>query len=782
MAPEFSRALRRVTFVLLTLSAFAVEVAAVDTRPVLQSLGLAVGWVVFAIVAACLIPLPADARRKPPVWVFVFLALLAVGPFAVEPLFRKWTSSGYPLELQMVISLRNMGLGLAACAGWNLCLRLACVASLFLTLFSAAMTNHPAVLVILGLYTAVGSVWLMLAYWSGLRAVLTTSSQHVSVQVQAKRERLPWVSLGVVVSLVAVVVALIVVGPAHAARTLGEWMGTSGGTGKYDPFSRGGINDGGDETSGPNAQSTGMTESESFLNSPLPSLYDVANDLYGPPHKNHNHERSIALDSNKVNPGSKVPPDNLRPNREFPTGRKSPTKPKTPESRLARGLYEVQGRTPLHIRVVAYDTYDGYAWREAPMNANRLLIEKEENSNWMTVTGRPDSPVFALAETHSIKLTSPEGSFIPSPPHTTRFRVGRVNRTDFFGWGHDRILRFVGRKTPSGISVETESLTIDSRKLGDIDFPSAPPGDRFQYGNLYANMDSRIAELAHQWADSHPRGWPQIHAVVSRLRAEYTHDRTYAIPEKCDDPLAHFLFDACRGPDYQFASATAILLRALGYSTRVVYGFYASPKSYDRETKLTPIYKDDVHFWPEVMLPNGDWLVLEPTPGYEVAGAYLPLSERIAEFARSCVNWLSHNAILASAACLMLIAVVVFRRNIRDTIAVQRTRWFPAKSWHEDVRRTVRILERRGAWVRRPRQAGQTVHAWLRQVATAEQTAVPELARLAEWAAYAPELPPPWSATESRELCQRALRELSLSWWFARGHNSLPNPATGATA
>jgi hypothetical protein len=73
------------------------------------------------------------------------LLLLTAAPFFIEPLRRRWTGDGYPLELQMVFGLRNLGLGLAACAVWPLCLRLACVVSLFLILFAISLTSHPVV-------------------------------------------------------------------------------------------------------------------------------------------------------------------------------------------------------------------------------------------------------------------------------------------------------------------------------------------------------------------------------------------------------------------------------------------------------------------------------------------------------------------------------------------------------------------------------------------------------------------------------------------------------------
>lgn len=770
MAPEISRALQRVTFVLLALAVLAVEVAAVDTRPVGQSFGLAAGWIVAAAVLAR-VRGPADLSRqadwhKPPGWVYLLVLALAAAPFAVEPLRRAVTGDGYPLELQMVFGLRNVGLGLAACAGWVLCLRLACVVSLFLVLFAAAMTNHSAVLVILGLYTAVGSVWLMLAYWGGLRSVLVAAGSETSVEVQARSERLPWVSLFVTVGLVGVVLGLIAIGPARAARTLGEWMPTSGGTGDYDPFARSGVNDGDEETSGDNAQSTGTTRADSFLNSPLPSLYDVVSDLYGPPCKSHAHERAIALETDKAREAGARPPDSLRPNREFPTARQGSQKPNAPKDRLARAIFEVEGRAPLHVRVVAFDRFDGQAWHEAPMTGPRALIEKEPDSNWMRIDGRV-APVFARPEVYTFKLTAPEGSFVPSPPNLARFRIGRVNRADFFGWGQDRVLKFAERKAPSGISVETERRTVDPRKLREIEFPEPLRCERFDYDALPPDLDPRVPALVREWTADRPRGWPQIAAVVARLRADYTPDRAYPTPNDCTDPLAHFLFDSKCGADYQFASAAAVLLRALGYTTRLVSGFYVHPDHYDPETRHTPVVKEDLHFWTEVMLPGGDWLVIEPTPGYEVPGPNLPLSERISEVVRVAADWVIAHALALGFGLLVALGGWIRRRELLDALAVRRWRWFPARTWAEQVRGAVRVLERRGRWAGNARPAGRSAPAWLRTTAQGDAELV-RLAQLAEWAYYAPETPPPWPAGDARAGCRAALDTWTLKRWRTR--------------
>ncbi len=769
MAPDPSKAVSRITFLLVILAAMAVEIAAVDTRPIIESLALALGWCALATVAAFFVPLPSKPNQPPGRLVFLLLVGLTVVPFAGEPLRREWTGDGYPLELQMVFALRNVGLGLAVCSGWAICLRLAAVASLFLTLFAAAMTNHPAVMVLLGFYCLVGSVWLMLVNLNGFTHIAIAPQQVIAVEVKARREHFPRLALTFTVALALCVVGLMAFATNQTVRALGELLPTSGGTGDYDPFARGGINDGDDETKGNNAKSTGMTQTDSFLESPLPSLYDAVNEVYGPPFKTRGEiEQMIAIDAiSKELDCRKRPPDNLRPNREFPTARVSPRKPNTPFSRSARAIFEVEGRTPLHVRVLAFDTFDGHAWHEAPMKKYRVPVEKEPTTNWMTIHGCSLS-IFAEPETHKFKITDPQGSLIPTPPHLSRFRVGRVDQAVFFGWSHDSVLIFANRKTPSGIVVETECQTVDPRLLNDINFKYSASSERFDYHLLPTNLNPGIAALARACVEGVPSGWPQIAAVVKHLREDYTLDPAHTPPENCVDALAHFLLESRRGPDYQFASAAAVLLRSNGYRTRLVCGFYAHPDHYDPETRHTPVVKEDIHFWPEVMLPNGDWLVLEPTPGYEVAGPKLSLSERIKTAAVELGEWAWRNAALLLFLAVGSISIWIRRRALIDVFLVRFWCWFPGRTWREQVLRVVRLLERRGRWAGTPRTAGVTFASWLKvsllEPALSKED-VEQLARMAEWATYAPDVTPPWPETEPLGVCRRVVDFWTVSRW-----------------
>jgi hypothetical protein len=783
MAPELSKLVRRATFALLALAAVAVEIAASDGRAVVQSVGLAAIWVAVAALVARFVPTPDDPRRKPPVWVFLLLVALATAPFAVEPLRRNWTGDGYPLELQMVCGLRNVGLGLAACAGWLLCLRLACVVSLFLILFAAAMTNHPAVMAVLGLYTATGSVWLMLVYWAGLRSVFVAPEKAVAVEVQAGGERVPWLGLTLLIILLGGAVALVVVGPKRAAFALGELMPTSGGTGETDPFARYGIGDGPEETAGDDAKAAGIVETDKMIEDNKNSLIDAVNDMYGPPLKPpKDQERMVAAGKVDVIENHGKLPDNRRPSRDFDTSRKGPKGDRKPESQKARGLFEVQGRTPLHVRLVAYESYDPVEkrWLEARKPGYKLI--EPEGGDWMKPGHFKHAGWYLADERHRLKAADMKSNLVPTPAMTTRFRINKVDKPDYYEWDYEGVLTLAGRKkTPPGVIVTTDCRTLDPPRLPESAFrrAGAASGSAPELGEVPEAIRPEIERIAREWTSDTPRGWPQVEAVLTKLRTEFTHDREAVSPANHPAPVLWFLTESRRGPDYLFATAAALMLRTLDYPTRICLGYYAAPDAYDPETAHTPVRQTDLHFWPEVLLRDGQWLVVEPTPGYEVLGPTLPLSERILNALAAVAAWAWRHAVELALLFAALVAVWVHRRELIDALAVRLWALFPGQTWREQVRGAVAVLERRGRWAGKPRPRRQTIFSWLRGALAKPSSADADLDRLtcmAEWAAYAPDAPPPWSDEEVLAVCHRVLGR----WTLKRWRDPTPISAMGA--
>lgn len=245
--------------------------------------------------------------------------------------------------------------------------------------------------------------------------------------------------------------------------------------------------------------------------------------------------------------------------------------------------------------------------------------------------------------------------------------------------------------------------------------------------------------------------------------ADYVLDPTARVPEDCVDSLRHFLLVSKRGPDYQFAGAATLLLRALGFQARLISGFYAAPDAYDPLTRHTPIVGEDLHFWAEVSLASGDWLVVEATPGYDVLAPNLPLLERLAALLMGGLAWASHHGGELSFTLVALSLLWWRRRELLDGLAWRLWLWFPGRTWQQCLGRAVRLLEWRGAWAGQPRRPSQTVPAWLSAQFPGNECG--QLAAMASWAAYGRDLTPPWDRAEVHGACRRALDAWPLRRW-----------------
>lgn len=766
MARNPDRAVRVATLVLMAVAYATCEVAAYpDGRPRPSGVGVGVVAFAFAVLASATLR-PASADARPSRRLSLALGLVLVLPMTVEPLVRSLVGEGLPLEMQLVNGLRVLGLSLAGLAAWPKLRRLAGVVALFLALFASAMGDQPAIPYLLAAFALAGGLWLVLEH---------QSSGHTDTAVAAGelRERVPLrlpYREAVVFGVLAVVSAgVAVAGPKRVMLSLGELVPTSGGTGDTDPFARYGVGDGPEEVAGDNAKAAGMVETDVMIEDNRNALVDMVNDMYGPPHKpRKDQERMVAGGLAKVIENHGKLPDNRRPSRDFDTGRKGPKADKKPDSQAARGVFEVEGRTPLHVRLVAYETYDPAEgrWREGRKPGNKLF--EAEGGDWMVIGNLRAADWYAEDDRHRLKVADLKDNLVPTPSHLTRFRIHKVDRPDYYEWAYEGVLTLAGRKrTPPGVVVTTDRRTLDPRRLGESAFPAAGGGAAPVLGAVPADYQAELGRIATAWVGGLPRGWPQIDAVLGRLRADYTLDRSASTPADHPAPVLWFLTESRRGPDYQFATAAVLLLRSLGYPARVCLGYYANPESYDHGTGHTPVKATDLHLWPEVLLKDGHWLVVEPTPGYEVLPPLQSWGEWAADRLAAVIAFATRNAVPLSVLTVLLVVLAWRWRRVWDAVVTLRWAAFPGRTWRQAALRAAAVLDRRGALAGRSRRPSQSLSDWAGGFSPAD--ALGRLVGLAEQAAYAPTLPPPLPEAEVILLCRRAVRE-----WSFRKFVSVP--------
>lgn len=131
------------------------------------------------------------------------------------------------------------------------------------------------------------------------------------------------------------------------------------------------------------------------------------------------------------------------------------------------------------------------------------------------------------------------------------------------------------------------------------------------YLQLPARLDRRIPELAREITKNSPTPFDKALRIESYLRSSYAYTLNLT-GKPGQDPLAHFLFEARAGHCEYFASAMAIMLRALGIPSREVNGFL--PGEYNDLAGDYIVRARDAHSWVEVYFPGEGWQVFDPTP------------------------------------------------------------------------------------------------------------------------------------------------------------------------
>ena len=218
------------------------------------------------------------------------------------------------------------------------------VVSLFLVTVASSVGGEAgmAVLAPVGGFAVAGTLWLMLVYWNGL---------GLAAGAGPASRRLPLSGAAWVLAVVGVLAAVAAVGPSRAATALAGLVPTSGGTDWSDPDARSGVGDGDNEVAASeHPESVGFTESEIYLETDRPSLYDAFNESYGEPFKPKKQEKMIALGQQDVGEQKERPSENLQAGREFSAVRRKPEpRPRRPGERAAKALVYVKGPTPLHL-------------------------------------------------------------------------------------------------------------------------------------------------------------------------------------------------------------------------------------------------------------------------------------------------------------------------------------------------------------------------------------------------------------------------------------------------
>jgi protein-glutamine gamma-glutamyltransferase len=631
----------------------------------------------------------ADTGRAAPpnAWPTACVSLAVMLPWLVDFVARRM-GYGNGNEILMLDSLAWGALAGAFVARLSKTISLSVICSGFLTLFTTFIADSSWATWFAYVWIGMCLWWLVANHWESVE--LTDASSVQSMHSVG----LIYLALGL---LTFIGTTAVVSGRIPVLRKLqAEVMPTSGGTTWNDSAARSGVGSGDLLIAArQHASSFGAVDTDFFLDSEKPSLYDVFSDEFGEPRRKFRVERaqSLSPQETRSEEGRFAEANRSSSGGEFSTDRDRPRLTQTPRDLTSNALMFWEGEAGVRLAVERYPLFDGVVWRQIPIAAadkpaqiaaGRPLPLELGDRTWFQPPARyhgsrlSEHAIYVDRLPEAIKFTRFRSAAIPTRAGMQLWSIDQITLPELFSYGVDDCLFMPGRlHVPDYTVVRFINSRIDVERADHL---LSEPRLALPTLPLSVSCTTAIDALRKHYIADKPRGWSQVAAIIAGLRREFrlapqeeisinaqtsiNAQGRLAGANSGDDglptPLETFL-ERRRGPSYLFATTAAMLLESAGYKTRLVSGFYVNPRHYlagDNEYAIQP---SDAHVWLEVEAGPGAWIPLEPTPGYRQPRYKASLWYSIAQARGQIIRW---SLSIAFTVCFVL----YFRTRLLDLL------------------------------------------------------------------------------------------------------------------
>lgn len=287
-------------------------------------------------------------------------------------------------------------------------------------------------------------------------------------------------------------------------------------------------------------------------------------------------------------------------------------------------IYGSRTAPELHWRGVAFDFYTNGQWSrsDAAPRTNQTLepgrgVAATRDRRVLAWSG----PQLPVAEIERLATETVKQEIWLEP----------LDSDVLFGASNPRIVEYqhsFRRRTPTERNDEVRlehGTTLHYTVYSDLRTPSAdelraakgplPPGFTV-YTQLPRNqITERTYKLAQDITKNAPTTYDKVMAIKAWLAANLTYTLELEDPKE-QEPVDFFLFDRKKGHCEYFASAFAILARAVGIPVRQVNGFLGG--EWNEYQGYIAVRAGDAHSWDEVFFPgvrgDGAWVTIDATP------------------------------------------------------------------------------------------------------------------------------------------------------------------------
>ncbi len=264
--------------------------------------------------------------------------------------------------------------------------------------------------------------------------------------------------------------------------------------------------------------------------------------------------------------------------------------------------YVGEGLLDVRWRGAALTEFDGKRWFNGKEEGEMVPVSADHSVTFkLDRRGRPGE---RLAYKVQLSEIAPETLFFAGTPQWISINAPglRVTRG-----GSIRVSNI----NVSGLRYNAVSVLEDESSTPRTPPEPLSPFDRDDMLLLPEKLDVRIPRLAREVIEGAPTEELKARAIEKYLRRNYGYT-LQLLPATVPDPLANFLFERRKGHCEYFASAMAVMLRAVGIPSRVVTGFASGV--YNPLTGWQVVRASDAHSWVEAWIAGRGWRTFDPTP------------------------------------------------------------------------------------------------------------------------------------------------------------------------
>jgi hypothetical protein len=270
-----------------------------------------------------------------------------------------------------------------------------------------------------------------------------------------------------------------------------------------------------------------------------------------------------------------------------------------------------------------FDIYNGQnEWSSSPVS-NRMLAAN---------VAQPSSTAFETLNTYNITIVrAMDGNHLFAPgdeaaqfsvPSVTSINTGAQVPT---GWTSGTVI------TPGqSYSAQGYVSTATVSQLSAVPYPTADPGayradilQQYLVSTDPNTIPPDVVATAQRVTQGSTSMYDAATKLENYLRTNFSYKLNNPSPPANEDAISFFL-QIKQGFCTHFATAMAIMGRALGMPTRVALGFSAG--HFDDKSRTFVVRGTEAHVWPQIYFAQYGWINFEPTASFNQFGRATTIS------------------------------------------------------------------------------------------------------------------------------------------------------------